>query len=175
MARKPTIPPAGTPRASDAAVLVATASSAQEGAQGTTSAQPDSGIAQSTQPTSSFAINLPRQAVTAAEESLYHLVTDDQLTMLDYSQRDPVVEILFTAIGAAIGSLAPAGQAIFALKEGQPFTMFDLLQCAIFAVALVVAGLMAVFWFRRGQASRGLVGKIRNQTKQRQQGNDNVT
>lgn len=106
--------------------------------------------------------------VTHNDEVLEHLITDEQLTMLDMSSRDHIVEIFWASLGLFFGSLLPAlGSASMLFDQESSFSWVSLIECMICFAALVVAVLMAIFWWNRAQTSSTLIEDIRNRTKAR--------
>ncbi|WP_217577240.1 hypothetical protein [Mesorhizobium sp. GbtcB19] len=92
---------------------------------------------------------------TAPDALLRHDISDEELTMLRSENSRPFEkDVLWAAIGASCGALAPALQAMHGLYTSSPnFGFWDLAECAIFFAGFVVACLMGMLISRKPTVS----------------------
>lgn len=104
------------------------------------------------------------RSITHKSELLEHLISDEELTMLQSTNQDNVTQIFWGALGASLGAATPALQELRALGS-ESFTIVSLIECIVFFVGICVAFLMGVFWFNRSRGAKNLAARIRNRTR----------
>ncbi|MBX7527009.1 hypothetical protein [Qipengyuania vesicularis] len=106
--------------------------------------------------------------VTVQSESLCHYITDDELDKVSQMSREPVSEICIVSIGAFIGSLFPALDAVSQLRlEAAKADFTDIVTFLIAVASFGIACVTGFLWSRRAESSTALVKKIRSRPRVR--------
>ena len=103
---------------------------------------------------------------TTPDKLVRHDISDEELTMLKSGSRTFEKDILWAAIGTFLGALAPSVVAVRGLATGAPsFGVWDLVECLICGIGLVVAVIMAILIKNKPEGSAGdLAAAIRERT-----------
>lgn len=104
--------------------------------------------------------------ITIPGVELYHYITDDQLSELSTMRADPVMEVTMAAIGAFLGAVIPAVEALARFNDKtNPMGLIGLFTVLIATVSLALAIFAGVLWYRRHKRHQGLAATIRSRPK----------
>lgn len=105
---------------------------------------------------------------THRKESIdFYEVSEDQLMLLESSQRDLTLEILWIGMGAAIGSFPTSLLAVlkYLHTPAYVFAGDELIQLMIFCGAMVACVVSTAIYRRRSKTAKSIFEEIRAQKK----------
>lgn len=106
-----------------------------------------------------------RISTTHPDAIIRHDISDEQLTMLQTGNRSLQHEIMWIALGTALGAVVPALSAVSALNASpQTFTYWELLECVIFFAGTVVFAVMSIILWKEPSSVDALAKAIRDRT-----------
>jgi hypothetical protein len=99
---------------------------------------------------------------TTPDHILRHDISDEEMTILMSGDNSSERDVLLTAIGIAVGAVAPAMSAIAKFRDGkEALNGLDLVQSGIFVAAAVVALVMAFVRWKSPHTAANLAAAIR--------------
>tara|TARA_R110002020_G_scaffold39677_11_gene117663 strand:- start:418 stop:804 length:387 start_codon:yes stop_codon:yes gene_type:complete len=103
------------------------------------------------------------RTVTYDPNPVDHWITDAELKELSELRKDNVIEIFWGMLGAFLGSIVPAFQALPKVNNvATPINNVDLIVLVMAGVSFVVTLIMGLFWWQRHKGTVSLSEKIRS-------------
>lgn len=122
----------------------------------------------STQESAGFVMPSAAMTVTFDDEEKRHLVSDDQLTLLENTRRDVAVEMCLIGIGACIGLVIPSAASwLKFFDEQDSFSIIDAVQSGLFFAAISASIVLGIVWRDRAHTGETMIKSIRERTKAR--------
>lgn len=109
----------------------------------------------------------PTRFVTHDEEVLGHLVSEEQLQMIEMGRRELIAETCLATAGGAVGAVVPAVGSILDFFNEDPavFDGLDLFQIVVFIFLLGAAIVSGVFWWAKARISSDIFKEIRGRSR----------